>query len=109
MRKPSYGYLKRQLDNAVRGTDLFCYVSPAGSAWISRELLARYGMDLAAALLTQAEKNRRQVEARGLDSARYAQVEGLENHFHGQQLPTIHYLWFSGQTYITTHELLPYE
>lgn len=36
-------------------------------------------------------------------------IDGKSNQWQGQPVPDLHYLWFKGNTFITTKELVPYD
>ena len=59
--------------------------------------------------MLQAESNRKEVSRRGLSPETFAMIEGKSNQWMGEPVPDLHYLWFKGDTFVTTEELVPYD
>ncbi len=103
--------IEAKVNAAIEKADLILYTNPSLPGvriHVERPLMEKYGMDFAGALMLQAENNRKQVSRRGLDPKTFAMTEGLGNQWRGQRAPDLHYLWFRGETYVTTKELVPY-
>jgi len=82
---------------------------PRFKVHIERSLMEQYGMDFAGALMLQAENNRQEVSKRGFNPETFAMIEVKSNQWQGQPVADLHYLWFKGNTFITTKELVPYD
>ena len=59
--------------------------------------------------MVQAENNRQEVSKRGFNPETFAMIEGKSNQLQGRPVADLHYLWFKGNTFITTKELVPYD
>ncbi len=71
--------------------------------------MEQYGMDFAGTLMAQAETNRKEVSRHGHDPETFAMIESKRNQWKGEPVPDLHYLWFKGNTFITTKKLVPYD
>jgi hypothetical protein len=104
--------VETKIKSAIENADLFVYINPTlprSLVRIERSLMEQYGMDFAADLMLQAEANRKEVSKRGLDPETFAMLEGKANQWNGEPVPDLHYLWFKGDTFVTTEELVPYD
>ena len=102
----------KRVKDAIEAADLILYMNPSlpgVTVHMERSLMEQFGMDFAGALLLQAERNKKEVSTRGLDPETFAMIEGKANRWKGQPAPDLHYLWFRGETYVTTKELVPYD
>jgi hypothetical protein len=102
--------VENKIRDAIEKADVVVYINPALPrclVHIERSLMEQYGMDFAGALMLQAESNRNEVSRRGLSPETFAMIEG--NQWKGEPVPDLHFLWFMGDTFVTTQELVPYD
>ena len=116
MKSQQHSKVKEAIENKIRDAidkaDLVVYMNPSLPRFkvhIERSLMEQYGMDFAGALMLQAESNRQEVSKRGFNPETFAMIEGKSNQWQGQPVADLHYLWFKGNTFITTKELVPYD
>lgn len=104
--------IETKIKSAIETADLVVYINPTlprSLVRIERSLMEQYGMDFAGALMVQAEANRKEACKRGLDPETFAMIEGKGNRWKGEPVPDLHFLWFKGDTVVTTEELVPYD
>ena len=104
--------IENKIRDAIDKADLVVYMNPSLPRFkvhIERSLMEQYGMDFAGALMLQAENNRQEVSKRGFNPETFAMIEGKSKQLQGRPVADLHYLWFKGNTFITTKELVPYD